>query len=372
MIRPCSTCYLKVVLIRLIGSDALLTPRSRALRRLRALAAAGLAAGLAACNSDDVTAAPPAAAGTITVDARTGFVYVSLEDSTTLTPEPSASESPLWDLAFFATNVTLNGGQAGPGGVTGYCVCQNTATNPSNAAWLAQTAESEKVDFDTLSRVPAGAVFTADVLTPAMTGWTTGAGAAATATTDGVWFVRLSDSTGVAKVRVTGLQSPTAASAGRVSLEYALAPNGSATFGTPNTVTLDLSTGAKSLDFQTGQVTTDPAAWDLRLDGFTARVNGGVSGPGKGGAARVTGTGFADAAPSATSANALRIDSYGGVFATTPFYKYNLGGDNRITPTFDVYLIKRGATVYKLQVTGYYSPTGVGRFVTFRYAQIAG
>jgi hypothetical protein len=345
---------------------------SRASRSFRALLAASLAAGLAACNSDDVTAAPPAAAGTFTVDARTGFVYVDLDDSTTLVPTPTATESPLWDVAFFATNVTLNGGQAGPGGVTGYCVCQNTKTNPSNAAWLAQSAESEKADFDTLTRVPAGATFTADVLTPALTGWTAGVGAAATAVTDAVWFVRLSDSTGVAKVRVTGLQSPTASSAGRVSLEYAIATNGSATFGTPRTVTLDLTTGAKSLDFQTGQVTSDPATWDLRLDGFTARVNGGVSGPGKGGAARLTGTSFTDAAPTATSANALRIDSYGGVFATTPFYKYNLGGDNRITPTYDVYLIKRGSAVYKLQVTGYYSPTGVARWVTFRYAQIAG
>jgi hypothetical protein len=73
-----------------------------------------------------------------------------------------------------------------------------------------------------------------------------------------VYFVRLSDSSGVAKVRVTGLQSPTATSAGRVSLEYAIAPNGSAAFGTPATVVLDLTSGARSLDFQTGEVTSDP------------------------------------------------------------------------------------------------------------------
>jgi hypothetical protein len=325
---------------------------------------------LAGCNSSDVVAPRPLDSGTFTVDARTGFVYISLDDSTVVNPGASAGSSPAWDIALFATNVTLNGGQAGPGGVTGYCVCQNTKTSPTSAQWLAQTAEGEAVDFDTLSAVPNDAIFTSDVLTPAFAGWYTGIGAAATANSDVLHFVRLSDSSGVAKVRVLALENPTATSAGRVRVEFAVASNGG-NFGASQTVTLDVSTGAKSLDLQTGQVTTDASAWDLRIDGFTARVNGGISGNGKGGAAKVTTTNFADAVPTSTSANAFRIDSYAGVFGATPFYKYNLGGDNRITPTFDVYLLKRGSSVYKLQITNYYSPTGQARFISFRYAQIA-
>jgi hypothetical protein len=339
-------------------------------RALAVLAATGCLA-VAACSSDDTVAARPQAAGAFTVDATTGFVYVSLADSSVVMPTPSSGESAAWDLAFFATNVTLNGGQAGPGGVTGYCVCQNSAADPTNVQWLAMTPESEKADFDTLTRVPVGASFVSDVLTPAVTGWFTGSGAATVASPDSLYFIRLSDSTGIAKIRVTQLQNATATVAGRVTFEYATAANEGA-FGPTQTATLDLATGAKSFDFQTGQVTTNAADWDLRLDGLTARVNGGVSGPGKGAAAKVTGTTFTGAVPSSTATNAYRIDAYAGVFGISRFYKYNIGGDNRITPTYDVYLLKRGSAVYKLQITGYYNATGQARHITFRYARIVG
>ena len=58
-------------------------------------------------------------------------------------------------------------------------------------------------------------------------------------------------------------------------------------------------------------------------------------------------------------------------FAASRWYRYNLAGDNRISPTFDVYLIRRGSAVYKLQVLDYYSDTGAPRNITFRYQQIA-
>src|SRR5688500_9284978 len=83
---------------------------------------ASLACLGAACSSDDVTAPPPPAEGSFTVDASRNWTYVSLADSTLIAPTPAANQSAAWDIAFFATNVTLNGGQAGPGGVTGFCV----------------------------------------------------------------------------------------------------------------------------------------------------------------------------------------------------------------------------------------------------------
>jgi hypothetical protein len=340
-------------------------------RRLLAFLPAA-AAALIGCSSDDVINPRPPAEGAFTVDARSNWVFVSLADSAVVTPTTSATESAAWDIAFFATNVTLNGGAAGPGGVTGYCICQNTATNPTAAQWLAMTPESEKGDFDAVTSVPAGATFIADALTPAVTGWFSGTGAAAVARPDSFYFVRLSDSSGVAKVRVTQLQNASAANAGRVTIEYALAANGAAAFGATQTATLDLTTGPKSFDFNTGQVTTSATAWELRFDGFAARVNGGVSGPGKAAAAKITSAAFAAATPDVTAANAYRTDVYAGVFGSSRFYQYNLVGDNRITPTFDVYLIKRGSAVYKLQITGYYSATGQPRQVTFRYEQIAG
>jgi hypothetical protein len=342
---------------------------SHAIRRAAAAGAAALA--VTACATDDVTGPPAPVAGAFTVDASTRWVYVSLRDSAIVTPSPSAGESSAWDIAFNATNVTLNGGQAGPGGVTGFCVCQNSGANLTNAQWLALTADGERPDFDAITAVPAGAAFAADVLTPAFTGWFTGSGAGAVASPDSVYFVRLSDSSGVAKVRVTQLQGASATSAGRVTLEYALAGNGQAAFGASRTAALDLATGAKSLDLQTGQPTTG-VDWELRFDGFAARVNGGVSGPGNAAAAKITTATWATATPATTAANAFRTDVHAGVFNASRFYKYNIGGDNRITPTFDVYLIRRGSTVYKLQIVNYYSATGQARHIAFRYQQIAG
>jgi len=340
-------------------------------RLLHSLGAAVALATIAGCASDDVTSPSRSTAGAFTVDASTQWVYVSLRDSAIVTPTPSANESTAWDIAFNATNVTLNGGQAGPGGVTGACLCQNSLTSPADAQWLAMTAESELTDFESVASVAPSTTFTADVLTPAVAGWFTGSGAAAVASPESVYFVRLADSSGVAKVRVTQLQGATATSAGRVTIEYALATNGQAAFGASQTATLDLTTGAKSFDLNTGQVTTNAAAWELRFDGFTARVNGGVSGPGNSAAAKITAVTFAAATPAATAPNAFRIDVYAGIFNTARFYKYNIGGNNRITPTFDVYLIRRGSAVFRLQIVSYYSATGQPRHIGIRYQQIA-
>ena len=59
------------------------------------------------------------------------------------------------------------------------------------------------------------------------------------------------------------------------------------------------------------------------------------------------------------------------MFTTKKWYRYNLtGNDHQIWPTFDVYLVKRGSTVYKVQVTSYYGATGTARQITIRSALI--
>ena len=338
----------------------------RAAPRFVLLAASVLLLGGCA---DDVTAPPAAVEGTFTVDARTSWVYVSLADSAIVTPAPSANESAAWDIAFNGTNVTLNGGAAGPGGVTGACICQNASA--TNDAVLAMTAEGEKADFDAVTSVPAGIAFSSDVLTPAISGWFSGSGSAAVAAPAKTFLVRTSDSLSYAKVHVTALEAPSATSAGRVTLEYALQPTATSAFQATKTITVDLTTsGAKSIDLNTGALTTSATGWDLRLEGFTIKVNGGVSGSGKGGAATATGT-FDATTTAVAAATAYRTDVYAGVFNTSKYYRYNILGDHKVSPTFDVYLVKRGSSVYALQVVGYYSSTGVARFITFRYKKLA-
>ena len=338
------------------------------LRRLSSplLAAAALLA--TACNSDDVTAPPPPPQGSFTVDATQNWVYVSLGDSAIVTPTPSANQSSAWDIAFFGTNTTLNGGEAGPGGVTGFCICQNASA--TNEEVLAMTPESELADFESVTSVPVDAMFTPDALTPAMIGWVTQFNADAAANPERVFLVRLADSVGYAKVHVTGITGATATSAGQVTLEFAVQPSPTAALGESRTLTVDLASGAKSIDLDAGTVTTSTTDWDLRLDGFNMLVNSGITGPGKGGAAVATET-YAAVTTAKTQDQAYQIDRYTGIFGTNRYYRYNIAGDNRISPTFDVYLIKRGDAVYKLQIVSYYNATNQPRHITFRYEQIA-
>lgn len=155
-----------------------------------------------------------------TLNAAQTWQYFSLNQAATVQIDGPASSSSDWDLGFFATSVVTNGGDAGPGGVTAYCVCQNASATSQQI--LAMTPESEAGDYEaiTLSDVPPATSFSATT------------------------------------------------------------------------------------------------------------------------------------------------------FADKRWYKYNLAGDNRISPTFDVYVVKRGDAYYKVQLTGYYSVTNAPRHITFRYERL--
>lgn len=321
-----------------------------------------------ACTDQVIGVDPGAVEGTLTVNAALGWQYVSLADSAVITPAPTAAESADWDIAFFASNVTLNGGQAGPGGVTGACICQNeTATND---AVLAMTAESQLPAFDAVTTVPAGASFRSDVLTPAINAWFTGTGVTAAADTSKSWLLRLSDSTSFALLRVRQISGASAAAPGIVTLEYRVQANAAAALGPVQTFDVLANTGsAQRIDLNSGAVTTDASAWDISVEGYTIRVNGGLSGRGKGGAVANTAA-FATTSTAVTAPNAYRSDTFAGIFGEKPYFRYNLAGDHRLSPNFNVYLIRRGSTTYKLQILDYYSLTGAPRHVTFRWQKL--
>lgn len=58
--------------------------------------------------------------------------------------------------------------------------------------------------------------------------------------------------------------------------------------------------------------------------------------------------------------------------ADNPWYRYDLLGNHFIHPTFNVYLVKRGSEVYKIQIINYYNPAIESRWVTFRYERLTG
>ena len=205
-----------------IARRALRSDFAGPLRRVgrNSLAAASLLVTLAACANSEITGPIPSVSGVTTLNAAQSWQYFSLQQAAAVTLDGSATASSEWDLGFFATNVALNGGDAGPAGVTAYCVCQNAGATSEQI--LAMTPESEAADYEviTLSDVPPVTSF--------------------------------------------------------------------------------------------GPTTFSDKRW----------------------------------------------------------YKYNLAGDNRISPTFDVYLVKRGDAYYKVQLTGYYSVTNAPRHITFRFERL--
>lgn len=341
----------------------------------RAALGALVAAALAACS--DNPAAPPVVSATdsLTVNAATAFTYLALGTPATVAPVSDPATDAGWDMGFFATTVTLNGGAAGPGGVLGYCVrCNDAATN---AQVQAMTAANQLAAFDsvTAADVPASAQFQSDELAPVIHDWYAGSGASATVKLNRSWITLEGSGANVVlgKFHVTGISGATATSMGQITFQFAVEPAPGQPFGAVQTASVTVGASPAYYDLTTGQVTT-PANWDLAFDGWNIRINGGVSGTGTIKAVPDTVAAFTaiDVAYAMTAPpQAYRADEFSGVFGQHKWYRYNITGtDNQIWPMYNVYLVRRGSAVYKVQLTGYYGATGTPRQITVRYAKV--
>jgi len=339
-------------------------------------ASLALLAALAACDSSSTGSTEPED-DTATVNASAGWAYVRLDAAANPVTIASPSASDGWDIAFNATSVMLNGGSVGSAGVVAHCLCQNAGA--TDAQVMAMTPAGEALDFETVTAasIPALAdAWVSDTLKTAITGWfaydiDTHVVAPDPSRT---WKVRTAEGTAYAKVRVTGIAGATQAAPGTVTLEYALQPAAGAAFGETKTlqVPVPTATAPVHVDLVRGAV-TDASDWDLAFDGWDLRVNGGASGSGQGGAALATGAFASITTASDLAATAYRGDGAGGLFGVKRWYRYNLTGtDHQVWPTYEVYLLKRGATVWKVQVTGYYNAAGDPRHISLRWAKLAG
>src|SRR5688572_12759841 len=129
------------------------------------------ALAMTACSDGALGPLAPEA-GTLTVDASTKWAFVRLGETADTVAVAAPGSSSVWDIAFFSTSVMLNGGEAGPGAMNGYCVCQNAGS--SDAQVLGMTPESELADFEavTASSIPAAdSAWVSDALSPAISGW---------------------------------------------------------------------------------------------------------------------------------------------------------------------------------------------------------
>lgn len=325
-------------------------------------------------SSDPAGPEPDEEPAVVTVDAATGWAYLSLTpDGPVPVTVSDASSSDQWDVAVFATSVMVNGGDAGPGGAEGFCVCNGAMTEAEVVAATPGMGLERFQAVGTAAVPSAASAWIADELVPSFSDWwsydpTTRTVSAITGAT---WIVRTAEGHW-ARVRVASITDPGRDHAGTVVLEYQLQEEAGGPLGALRSASLDGSGGVVSLDLESGAV-GDPAEWDLRLDGYTMRVNGGVSGTGGGGAARVLQTFDQVTNPSAVPPSVIRGDSFGGVFNGAEeerWYRYNLQGNNQIWPTYHVYLIRRGDTIHRVQLVGYYSADGTPRQVSVRSAPL--
>jgi HmuY protein len=335
-------------------------------------AALALAACLVAACDASTTDPDGPAERTLTVDASADWVYVDLDETAQVVSVADPATSEAWDIAFFATSVMLNGGAAGPGGVSGTCLCQNE--DATAAQVMAFTAEAELVDFEsvTATSVPASAEFVEDELDPALTEWYSYNPVTHVVTPNParVWKFRTAEGDAYAKVHIVGIADAAQTHAGRVTVEYALQPSAGAAFGAVRQVTVDASTGPVGIDLESGAASS-AAGWDIRVDGWNLLVNGGTSGPGQAGAVVVEEAFEAITDASDLTASHYSGDAFGGVFVESPWYRYNLTGqDHHIWPTFDVYVVKRGDEVYKVQIINYYDVAAKPRQITFRHERL--
>jgi hypothetical protein len=159
-------------------------------------------------------------------------------------------------------------------------------------------------------------------------------------------------------------------------------------------LTVDAANGFAYVDLNgsTAQRVTpaDPAAsdvWELGFSVTSVVLNNGTTGPGavvgycvcqNAGATDAQVMAFSAANQLATfeSVTAANIPTQASewsadVFTNQRWYRYNLtGSDHQVWPTFNVYLIRVGADVYKVQLTNYYGPGGEPRQISFRYARL--
>jgi len=285
----------------------------------------------------------------------------------TLVPKSSP-----WDIALRRYEVRVNGGVTGTGGVTGYGLNNNRAATPAQV--LAFTNVSTLAAFDSLrdAQIPADSFFKADRLIQNANAFLNVGGGPPTANSAAFWKVRRSDGA-FALVRVTAIAF-TGRALSSVTFESRL-QNGT-TLGAPTSFSIATGSTPLSISLASGTAVTPAGCnWDLLLTptiyeiGVNAACNAGTY-PGTATPGFAGTTSASDAPQYAPFLSVLTgpipnsIEDVGGPF------RYDLNGDQRLSPSFNTFMIRNGSRTYKMQVIGYYGASGAGGFPTIRYARI--
>ncbi len=317
--------------------------------------------------------------GEIVVDASSpiNFVYLNLADGGSLVSPSDPGASTDWHMAFRRYTVRLNGGVAGPGAVAGF----NTGNNAHLSAEevTALTAADGEAAFAAVTDadIPAASSFAEDLLVPddgstwfrfdpRVGNIVANPGAA--------WKVREGSGRGHAVFRVVDLRMDGRRPLG-LTIEYRRHDPGG-TLGSADTAVISFARGPVYLELAEGDQlqTGDGCGWDLSASPeLVIEVNASCQ----------TGTFPLDATDDFTALEraddapeyAGFLSAIAGAFPVTTgdaagVFWYDIQENSRMWPTYNVFLVRDGDEVYKVQIFDYYNATGQSGFPSVRFQRL--
>jgi hypothetical protein len=340
------------------------------------LTLAMLTLAMGACEDEITGPGDEVVEGEVTLDATNPavFTYMTFSDGGAEITVGDPSTSTEWDIAFRRFSVKLNGGVAGPGEVSGANLENNADATAEEV--VAFTVADGEAAFDAVTEADiAGVTFVEEGLVEDLTGpWFRFDPIAGTlvANTGAAWKVRESDG-GYSLFRISQLvmagDNPQSIT---VELRH---QDAGGSLGDAQTVEVDLTMGPGFVDLGSA-ATVAPAGcnWDVTLTPFfTIDFNE----PCDAGTFPLDATEDFTALEQADDAPEygpfLSVIS-GGIPSTvedaTGVFWYNIEGANRLWPTYNVFLVRDGTDIYKVQITDFYDAGGTSGFPTVRFEQL--
>ena len=315
--------------------------------------------------------------GVITVNASStaDYAYVSLTNGGIVVVPDDPANSEDWDLAFRRTGVRLNGGVAGPGNVAGHNLGHNSSVTAEQIVALTPADGEAAFAAVAAADIPAADSFAADGLAPEPGAtWFRFDPLSGTlaANPRNAWKVR-EGSGGFALFRVIELRMQGQRPLG-LAIEYRHQEAGEA-LGPPSTIDVDFARGPGFVSFSEGALADSAGCgWDIApAPQLSIDVNADCD----------AGTFPLDPSQSFTEVTlANDAPAYGGFVAVmsgafpssvddaSGIFWYNIQRNSRMWPTYNVFLVRSGEEVYKVQIVSYYNANGESGHPTVRFQRL--
>jgi hypothetical protein len=329
---------------------------------------------LAACEDETTGIGDLPVEGEITLDASspTAFTYFTFAGGGSVVTVSDPSSSSEWDMAFRRFTVKLNGGVSGPGGVAGVNLENNAGLD--SATVLALTPEDADAAFAAVTEDDiAGAAFVEDGIVADPAAWLSFGPMGPVANPTEAWKVVLADGEH-AVIRAIGLVLGAAITA---TFEVRHQSAGGS-LSAPDTVTVDITGAPAFIDVETASsVTPGGCDWDIQVAPLFGDLDVTVNDTcGAGTFPLDASEDFstitaADDAPEYGAFLSVTAGAFPASFSGPEgVFWYNIDGSMRLFPTYNVFLVRVGSAVYKVQITDYYNETGDSGHPTVRFEQL--